>query len=243
MYDTFNSISQFLYQPLINLVNSTEHIPILSALLIGILAAAAPCQFTGNIGAITLYGNRSVQKSIPWSEVFFFQLGKIVVFSLLGFIVWLLGSEFQRELTGYLPWIRKILGPILIFIGLYLVGLISWKWTLGMKQNKIHENLQGNWGAFLLGSSFSLGFCPTMFSLFFFLLMPLAISTTYGAVLPAIFSLGTSIPLFIAVYIIWTFGLSGTFMRKGRKIGQWIQRFAGLVLIILGLLDTMTYWL
>ena len=125
MYEIFNSISQLLYQPLINLSNGTAHIPVISALFIGILAAAAPCQFTGNIGAITLYGNRSMQKTIPWSEVFFFQLGKIVVFSGLGLIVYILGTEFQRELTGYLPWVRKILGPIMIIIGLYLIRIFK----------------------------------------------------------------------------------------------------------------------
>ncbi|WP_096200532.1 urease accessory protein UreH domain-containing protein [Bacillus sp. FJAT-45350] len=241
MYELFNSISQLFYQPLIDLSNGTN-IPLLSALILGVIAAAAPCQFTGNIGAITLYGNRSLQKSIPWVEVIFFQLGKIVVFSSLGFIVWLLGSEFQRELTGYLPLFRKLFGPILIIIGLYLLGVITWKWTLGLRQKGYHEKLKGKWGAFLLGSSLSLGFCPTMFSLFFFLLMPLVLSTPYGAVLPAIFSLGTSIPLFIAMYLIWTFGLSGKFMKRGRNIGLWIQRFAGALIIFIGILDTITYW-
>ena len=242
MYEIFNSISQLLYEPLINISNGTAHIPVLSALFLGVLAAAAPCQFTGNIGAVTLYGNRSVQKAIPWSEVFFFQLGKIVVFSGLGLLVYLIGTEFQRELTGYLPWVRKLLGPVLILIGLYLLGLFKMKWTLGLKQKKVQDKFRGKWAAFLLGSSFSLGFCPTMFSLFFFLLMPLALSTSYGFVLPTVFSLGTSIPLFIALYVIWLFGLSGTFMKKGRKIGQLLQRVAGVFLIVLGILDTITYW-
>lgn len=242
MYDLFNSISQLLYQPLINLANGTSHIPILSAFFIGVLAAAAPCQFTGNIGAITLYGNRSLQKGIPWAEVVFFQLGKIVVFSSIGLIVYFLGTEFHSELTLYLPWVRKILGPVIILIGLYLVGIIKLNFTIGLKQTQIHEKVKGKWGAFLLGSSFSLGFCPTMFSLFFLLLMPLVLSTSYGAILPTVFSLGTSFPFFFAMYLIWTFGLDGRFMKKGRKVGLWAQRIAGIFLIILGLLDTIAYW-
>lgn len=242
MYDVFNSISRLLYDPLIQLMYGFEHIPLLAALIIGFLAAAAPCQFTGNVGAITLYGNRSIQKAIPWSEVIFFQLGKVVVFSGLGLLVWILGSEFQQELIGYLPWIRKILGPIFIIIGLYLVGLITWKWSIGLKQREAGDKNRGKWGAFLLGSSFSLGFCPTMFSIFFFLLMPLTLSTSYGFILPTVFSFGTSIPLFITMYLIWTFGLNGTLLKKGRNIGKWIQRVAGGFLIILGILDTITYW-
>ena len=241
MYDFFNSISQLLYEPLTNLSYGTEHLPILSAFFIGVLAAAAPCQFTGNISAITLYGNQSLQKRIPWSEVIFFQLGKILVFSALGFIVYLLGTEFQRELLRYLPWVRKLLGPVILMIGLYLIGIISLKFTIGLKPH-IREKVKGKWGAFLLGSSFSLGFCPTMFSLFFFLLMPLALSTSYGVILPTVFSIGTSFPFFFAMYLIWTFGLSGKFMKRGRKIGLWTQRIAGALLIILGILDTITFW-
>ncbi|GAE27787.1 membrane protein [Halalkalibacter wakoensis JCM 9140] len=231
-----------LYDPLLQLTYGYEHIPILAALVIGILAAAAPCQFTGNIGAITLYGNRSIQKSIPWLEIMFFQLGKVVVFSGLGLFVWLLGSEFQQEIIGYLPWLRKVLGPIFIVIGLYLIGLIKWNWTFGLRRGSTNDKRKGIWSAFLLGSSFSLGFCPTMFSIFFFLLMPLTLSTSYGFILPTVFSFGTSVPLFLTMYLIWTFGLNGTFMKKGRNIGKRIQQIAGGFLIILGILDTMTYW-
>ncbi|WP_088104065.1 sulfite exporter TauE/SafE family protein [Halalkalibacter urbisdiaboli] len=240
MYDFFNAISQFFYGPLTNLSYGTEHIPLLSALIIGLLGAAAPCQFTGNISAITLYGNRSFQHKIPWGEVFAYILGKIVVFSGLGLIVWVLGEEFQRELTGYLPWVRKFLGPLLIFIGLYLMGVIRFSWTIRFIKERSQP--RNKLGAFLLGSSFSLGFCPTMFLLFFMLLMPMVLSTSYGFVLPSIFAIGTAIPFLIAIFLIWYFGLSGALMKKSRKVGLFIQRFAGGVMIFLGILDTMTYW-
>lgn len=241
MYEIFNSISRLIYGPLTELSFSLEHIPLLSAFILGILGAAAPCQFTGNIGAITLYGNRSFQKNIPWGEVIFFLLGKMFVFTGLGFIVWLLGSEFQRELTGYLPWIRKLLGPLLIFIGLYLVGLIKLNWSINfLKQDKKFKN--NKLGAFFLGSSFSLGFCPTMFLLFFMLLMPMVISTSYGFALPSIFAIGTSLPFIVAIYLIWHFELNGLLMKKSRKIGTLIQRFAGVFMIILGIFDTITFW-
>jgi cytochrome c biogenesis protein CcdA len=242
MYDLFNSISRILYEPLANLSYGTEHIPILSALILGVLGAAAPCQFTGNISAITLYGNRSFQNNIPVSEVIFYLLGKMVVFSGLGLIVWVLGSEFQRELTGYLPWVRKLLGPLLVFIGIYLLGVIKFTWTFNLIKKR--EKPVGNrkWGAFLLGSSFSLGFCPTMFLLFFMLLMPMAVSTSYGFVLPSIFAIGTAIPFILAIFLIWYFGLNGALMKKSRKISKVIQQAAGVLMIILGVLDTMTYW-
>ncbi|WP_100404692.1 urease accessory protein UreH domain-containing protein [Bacillus solitudinis] len=242
MYDFFNSISQFFYGPLTQLSYGTEHIPLLSALIIGLLGAAAPCQFTGNISAITLYGNRSFQKNIPWGEVLSYLLGKSIVFSGLGLIVWILGEEFQRELTGYLPWVRKLLGPLLIFIGLYLIGLIKFSWTLRFLKERTRPFTHNKIGAFLLGSSFSLGFCPTMFLLFFMLLMPMVVSTSYGFILPSIFAIGTAIPFILAIFLIWYFGLNGSLMKKSRNVGLYIQRVAGAFMILLGILDTITFW-
>ncbi|OIJ08304.1 cytochrome C biosynthesis protein [Anaerobacillus arseniciselenatis] len=240
MYQLLEQITYFFREPFMNAAYGTEHIPIISALLLGIVGSLAPCQFTGNMSAITLFGNHSLQKKAAWSETGFFILGKIVAFSGLGLIVWILGTEFQQQLIEYFPWIRKILGPILILMGLYLVGLFTMRWTVSLWKSKSEK--RGKVGSFLLGLSFSLGFCPTMFILFFIVLMPMALAVPYGAVLPSIFAIGTSIPLIITVFLIWYFGLSGKFMKKGRKVGLIVQRTAGVIIIIIGVIDTMTYW-
>ncbi len=223
-----------------NAAYGTEHIPLLSALLLGIVGALVPCQFTGNLSAITLFGNQSLQKKAAWHETIYFIFGKIVAFSSLGFIVWILGNEFQQSLIAYFPWVRKMLGPLLIVIGLYLLGVFTMRWTLSLWKSKSEK--KGKLGAFLLGLSFSLGFCPTMFILFFIVLMPMAIAVPYGAIVPSIFAIGTSIPLLLSVFLIWYFGLSGAFMKKGRKIGLYVQRVAGVIIIFIGILDTITYW-
>jgi cytochrome c-type biogenesis protein len=240
MYQFFQQISHFLSEPFMNAAYGTEHLPIISALLLGIVGALAPCQFTGNLSAITLFGNHSLQKKAAWSETFFFILGKIVAFSALGFIVWILGVEFQQSLITYFPWVRKLLGPMLIIIGLYLIGLFTMRWTFSLwKKNKERG---GRVGSFLLGLSFSLGFCPTMFILFFIVLMPMALAVPYGVIIPTVFALGTSIPIIISVFLLWYFGLSGTFIKKGRKIGLIVQRSAGIIIVLIGILDTITYW-
>lgn len=243
MYEIFSQISSFLSQPLIRLAYGFEGFPMLAALFLGLVGAVAPCQFTGNLGAITIYGNRSLQTKIPWLHIVWFTLGKIVVFSSLGLMVWLLGHEFQDLLPLFFPLVRKIVGPFLILIGLFMIGIIKMNWfiTLG----KIPERLkEGKLGAFFLGIGFSLGFCPTMFLLFFVTLMPIVLSTSYGVILPSIFAIGTSLPLLIAIFLIWYFDISGTIMKKkGRKIGAIVQKVSGWIMIILGFLDTVAYWL
>lgn len=243
MYEVFSSVSNFFTQPFWNLARSMEGIPLLFAFLLGIVGALAPCQFTANLGAVMVYGNKSVQERIAWAEVFFFTLGKIVVFSLFGGIVWILGSEVKEVFISFFPWFRKAVGPILILVGLFMLGFI--KFNKSISFGSIPERLtqKGKAGAFLMGVSFTLGFCPTMFVLFFVTLMPIAMSVSYGGVLPGIFAVGTSVPLLLAVFLIWYLGLSGKFMKKtGRKLGMIVQRAAGIIIIILGIFDTITYW-
>ncbi|MBM7570561.1 sulfite exporter TauE/SafE family protein [Aquibacillus albus] len=242
MYQFFSNISNLISSPFFNLANQWEGTPLLSALLLGFVGAVAPCQFTGNIGAITLYGNRSLQKDIPWINIFLFVLGKIVVFSVLGLIVWLIGKEFHASFTQVIPIMRKAIGPLLVVIGIFMAGFIRMRWTLNLWKIPERYLSDSKIGSFLLGVSFTLAFCPTMFILFFMTLMPIVLSTSYGAVLPFIFGLGTSIPFLFAIFLIWYFELGGKFMKRGRKFGKVIQRVAGWALILLGVLDTMTYW-
>ncbi|MCM3441514.1 urease accessory protein UreH domain-containing protein [Metabacillus halosaccharovorans] len=242
MYEFFNQISNLLTQPFLNLARSFESIPILFAFLLGIVGAMAPCQFTGNIGAITLYGNKSLQKELAWMDVLFFTLGKVVVFTGLGILVWLLGRGFESQLTLYFPWFRKLIGPMFIMVGIFMLGMIKIKWTLTLLELPKRFFRKGKIGSFLMGVSFSIGFCPTMFVLFFVTLMPIVFSTSYGVVLPSLFAMGTSLPLFIALFLIWYYGASGAVMKKGTKIGLYIQRASGVILVVLGILDTITYW-
>ncbi len=242
MYEFFSIISNFFSQPLINIGLSTKDIPIISAFILGLVGALAPCQFTGNLGAITLYGSRSIQKNIAWKEVLYFTLGKIAVFSGFGLLVWIFGSEIKTSLTVYFPWIRRIIGPMFILIGLFLLGFIKFRKSISLGDFFKSFQKEGRFGAFFMGVSFSLGFCPTMFVLFFVTLMPMALSVNYGMILPPIFAIGTSLPLIISVFLIWYLELGGKFLKKGRRIGAIVQKITGIIMLIIGVLDTITYW-
>jgi len=242
MYSILSQFSSFVSKPFSNIAYSLETWPIVFAFILGLIGALAPCQLTGNISAVTLYGNRSIQKKIAWKDVIFFTFGKIVAFSLLGVLVWLLGREFEQNLTLYFPWLRKIMGPLLVIVGLFMMGFIKLTGTLNLLKGLNVYKGENPFGSFMLGFSFSLAFCPTMFVLFFMTLMPVVLSSTYGFILPPIFATGTAIPLLIFILIIWFLGGSGMIMKKGRKFGMVIQRFAGVLMLLLGIFDTLTYW-
>lgn len=243
MYDLFNQISSTLISPVMDIAYSLEHLPLLFAFFLGIVGAVAPCQLTSNISAITIYGNKSLVEKVPWLHVLLFILGKIAVYSILGIVIWVLGREIYSTLSQIMPVIRKAIGPLLIIIGLFMIGLLQWKksWRFLNIPTKVFKD--SYLGSFLMGVSFTLAFCPTMFVLFLFTLMPIVLGTSYGVVLPAVFGIGTSLPLLIVIFLIWYFGASGAILKRSRKVGAVTQKLAGILLLVIGVLDTFTYWL
>ena len=242
MFEYVEMISQWLRSPFMNMAEGAESLPFLYALVLGLVGALAPCQFSGNLSAITLYGTRSVKEGISWSNTFFYVLGKIIAFSALGFIVFLFGQEFQRQLPVFFEPMRKALGPVLVFIGIYMLGAFRMNWFISLWPQRLKKDYRGKFGAFMLGFSFSLGFCPTMFLLFFMLLMPSAMTASYGAVMPAVFAVGTSIPFLFVIGVIAYLGMSGSLMKRGRRVGVIVQRSAGFFLVLAGILDIITFW-
>ncbi|ACK62501.1 sulfite exporter TauE/SafE family protein [Bacillus cereus] len=224
--------------PLIDVANATKSVPLLFAFLLGIVGTLAPCQLTGNISAITLYSNQSLQKGHVWKHILLFILGKIMAFTTLGLLVWFLGKEIQQILTLYFPWLRKMMGPLLILMGLMVAGIIKARNFFSIK----FIRKQNETGSFLLGFFFSLAFCPTMFVLFFGTLIPLSFSYNYGYLFPTFFSLGTALPIVGIMFIISYLGLNGTLLKKSRNIGKRVQQVAGVLLILIGLYDTALYW-
>ncbi len=93
-----------------------------------------------------------------------------------------------------------------------------------------------------MGIAFSLGFCPTMFVLFFGSLMPLALQSTYGVVLPSVFAIGTAMPFLLIAGFAVGFGLDRVIVKRAKRWGLWIQKLAGVLFIVLGISDTLTYW-
>ena len=243
MFEYVEAFSQLIREPFMNLATSVEHFPLLFALVLGIVGAMAPCQFSGNLSAITLYGSRSLQEEVSWKQAFYFMLGKVVAFSLLGLIVVLLGQEFQRQLPLFFEPMRKVMGPLLILIGVYLLGVFRMGWMLDL--SKVFRKWLPDGrksGPFMLGFLFSLAFCPTMFLIFFGLLMPLSLTATTGIALPPVFAVGTSIPFIFVLFIIQFLDIGKINMRKGRKAGMFIQRTAGILLVVLGVFDILTFW-
>lgn len=242
MYSLLAEFSQVLSTPLSMYLNYFNHSPIISAFLLGLIGSMAPCQLTGNISTITLYGSRTIQLKDTSGEVFAFILGKIVTYSLIGFLAWTFGQAFEAKITEYFPLFRKVIGPLLIITGLVMLGIIKLRFLNSLSFFETRITNKGKVNSFLLGICFAIAFCPTMFVLYFVWLMPLVISSPYGLVLPSIFAIATSLPLLLILWLLVQVKKRKGIMKKSMTIGKAIQKGAGIFIILFGILDTITYW-
>lgn len=244
MYSILSQISTFLSAPFMG--GTESNTALLAALFLGIVGSVAPCQISANIAAITYFGNRHVQSRLSGAETAMYILGKVALFSIFGLLFWFFGQQISRDFIPVFASARKLLGPLLVFIGLFLLGWIRLPFHFGTRMSGrlqgIAARAGGKGGAFLMGVSFSIGFCPTMFILFFGSLMPLALQTSYGVVLPSVFALGTAVPFLLFAGLAVGFGLDRLLIKRAKHWGGWVQKLAGVFFLLLGISDTITYW-
>lgn len=242
MYSLLSEFSQTVSTPLSMYLNSFSHSPIISAFFLGLIGSMAPCQLTGNISTITLYGSRTIRLKETNGEVLAFMLGKIVAYSMIGFFAWIFGQAFEAKITEYFPLFRKVIGPLLIITGLVMLGIIKLPFLSSLSFFETRISNKDKVHSFLLGICFAIAFCPTMFVLYFVWLMPLVISSPYGLVLPGIFAIATSLPLLLLLWLLVQVKKRSGIMKKSMAIGKAIQKGAGIFIILFGMLDTITYW-
>lgn len=243
-YIVLSQISFALSVPIKQVADGIQ-IPILTALLLGFVGSLSPCQLSTNLSAIA-YVSRRLDGEL-WSEALAYSLGKVLVYMLTGGAVIILGLRLEQAAIPLAVVTRKAIGPLMIFIGLGLVGLIRLRGTAGNNSvaSWLRSRLPGTGmpGAFSLGVVFSFTFCPTLFWLFFGLMIPLALISNGGWTFPGVFAVGTALPL-ISFAALASSGSQMSQKRKERlkRSQSLVSRISGAIFILVGINDTLTYW-
>ncbi len=222
-------------------------IPFLAAFLLGLIGAFSPCQLSTNIAAFAFISRDVAESDRMTRSALAYVLGKVLIYSLVGGVTILLGVRLQSVSIPIVVFTRKALGPILILLGLLMLGVVKLSMPIFAR---VAERLRTSLverrdprGAFLLGVAFSFAACPTLFVLFFGTMIPLAVASLGGITFPAIFALGTVVPLmsFIALA---AFGAQSItpFVRKLRAADVWVSRMAAMVFILVGINEILLYW-
>ncbi len=228
------------------LLDQRVGIPVISAVLLGLLGAAAPCQLTQSVGMIAVLGRTEAGRP-RWRATLSYLAGKALVYTSLGLLAVAVGASLSELSIPIFVAARKVLGPLMMVIGLGMIGVLRFSWAPGHGlAMRLRQTLRrrGEGTPFLLGVAFGFAFCPTLFALFFGLLIPLALSRPEGLVYPALFALGTALPL-VTILSVLSIG-GGSLRGYVQQVGH-AQRvlavLAGVVLVMVGLHDTLLYWL
>ncbi|MBU1318214.1 MAG: sulfite exporter TauE/SafE family protein [candidate division Zixibacteria bacterium] len=218
-------------------------VPLGTAFWLGILTSISPCPLATNIAAISYIGKRVGSPRMVFVSGFLYNLGRMIAYVLLG--VLLVASvlsipEVARFLQQYM---NKLLGPILIVAGMFLLELLKF----GGSGSRIGEKMQrrvdrsGVWGAFLLGFVFALSFCPVSAALFFGSLIPLSIKHSSAILFPSVYGIGTGLPVIVfAILIAMGTRYVGGLFEKLTQIEVWARRITGVVFILVGIYYCLT---
>ena len=179
-------------------------LPLLSAFWLGILTSISPCPLATNIAAISYISRNVTDRRYVFMSGLFYTIGRTLAYLVLGIILvasLLSISELSSVLQKYM---NRLLGPILIIAGLFLVEFIKFTPSGSGLSDKMQKRVErwGIWGALLLGILFALSFCPVSAALFFGSLIPLALKHNSGFVFPSIYGIGTGLPVFVFAILI-----------------------------------------
>lgn len=215
-----------------------------SAFWLGILTSVSPCPLATNIAAISYVGRRVESPRQVLAGGLLYTLGRVLTYTLLG--VLLVSSLLSAPSAALMlqKYLNKILGPVLILVGMALLELISFgSFGAGLATRlQARADRLGLFGALLLGVVFSLSFCPVSATLFFGSLLTLAIKARSGVLLPAVYGVGTGLPV-VAFAILVALGARsiGKVFDKVAVFEKWARRVTGVVFIGVGIYLTLIY--
>jgi cytochrome c biogenesis protein CcdA len=213
-----------------------------SALWLGILTSISPCPLATNIAAVSYVGRRVGSGRAVLLSGLLYTGGRSLVYLLLGAVsVWSLMSmvSVSNFLQGTFS---RLLGPILIVLGLLLLGVFELKLPSMGVSDGLQERVDraGVWGAGILGLIFALAFCPVSAGLFFGGLVPLAVERSSPLLLPLVYGVGTALPVIVFAALLSAGARRlGTALDRVQVFERWARRVTAVVFIFVGAYETL----
>lgn len=223
---------------LINSLIDNYNWPIFSAFLLGILTSISPCPLATNITAVAFISRNIKTPKYTIVSGFFYTLGRSVSYTSLAALIYFGLSSFQISRI-FQRWGDKVLGPILIVIGLIMFDVIRINFknsNQAVEKIKLWLSDKGYLGSLALGMLFALAFCPYSGVLFFSVFIPLIISSASWLFLPSIFALGTGLPVIIfSFFIAFSLGAVSKAFQTVQRVEKWLRYGVAAIFILTGL--------
>ena len=218
--------------------------PLLTALWLGILTSLSPCPLASNIAAVSFIIKRVDKTAYVLSSGMFYTLGRVIGYTVLG--VFITSSLLSIPQTSYFlqTYMNKILGPVLILTGLFLLEVIQVP-SLGLSlSERVTARLKnpGMMGSLLLGILFALSFCPISAAFFFGSLIPLSLKHNSGIILPSVYGIGTGLPvLIVAIFVAAGIKNIGTLFKRITLFEYWMRKATGVIFVLIGIYYVLTH--
>jgi cytochrome c-type biogenesis protein len=223
----------FLY----NLMNNSS-LSFVSAFILGLMTAISPCPLATNITAIGFISKDVEDKRKVFYKGLVYTLGRALSYTLLAVIIFIGADRFKMS-GWFQQWGEKIIGPLLIVIGLLMLDILKIKFPgLSRLTGHFQESGANSYLEVLfLGILFALAFCPYSGVLYFGMLIPMTIGSASGLYLPVVFAVATGIPVIIFAWLLaFTVSGVGKLYHRLKTFEIWFRRIIAVVFIGIGLL-------
>ena len=211
--------------------------PVLSSFILGLLTAISPCPLATNITAVGYISRNIENRNRVFINGLIYTTGRAISYIGLAFLLYF-GAD-QVKLSGFFQrYGEKILGPLLIIIGLLMLGIFSFNFAAFRRfTEKFQQNERNRyWDALVLGIVFALAFCPYSGVLYFGMLIPMTISSASGLLLPVVFAVATGIPVIIFAWLIaYTISGVGKLYNQLKIFELWFRRVIAVLFIGVGI--------
>ncbi len=208
-----------------------------SAIWLGILTAISPCPLATNIAAVSFIARRVDNPRAAVLTGVLYAIGRSLVYVTLGAL--LVASVMAAPSVSHWlqKYMNKILGPVLILVGMILLDLISVGSFGGGLGERVGKRVEGwgIWSGLALGVVFALSFCPSSAALFFGSLVPLSIKFESSLLLPSIYGASTALPVIVfAVLIAVGAKAVGRAFNRVASFERWARLVTGIIFIAIG---------
>ena len=215
-----------------------------SALWLGILTSISPCPLATNIAAVSFLSKRiNHPKAVLWAGSAY-TLGRMIAYTLLGIAIIASLVSIPSVANFLQKYMNRVVGPILLLVGLFLLDVICLNipgFSLSREKQEFLANSGGK-GAFLLGAIFALSFCPISAALFFGSLIPLALNSKVGMILPLFYGIGTGLPVMVfALGIALGASSASRWFHKMALLEKYTRKITGVIFVSVGLYFIWSY--
>lgn len=217
----------------------------LTAFILGLMTAISPCPLATNISAIGFISRDLENRRRVFIKGLVYTLGRAVSYTGLGVILFLGASKMKVSLL-FQGWGEKLLGPLLILIGIFMLDFVRIKFPVfsGVTEKIGERSKRSYWGTLLLGMVFAMAFCPYSAVLYFGMLIPVTIASASGLYLPIVFAIATGLPVIIFAWLLaYAVGNVGKLYNRIKVFELWFRRIVAVVFILAGIYYILVFFM